>query len=193
MLFRQTFLEGIREGRITLAFRKWKRPSVRSGGTLLTSIGQLHIGEVRRIKLTEITPDDAVRAGYPALAALLAELASRDEGVLHRIEIGPLEADPRLALRASKVSGKAEQEQLIARLDRLDERSTTGAWTRKVLRLIRDRPGVRAGDLCLVMGMEKQPFKINVRKLKAMGLTESLEVGYRLSPRGESVLGTTDR
>ena len=27
-----------------------------------------------------------------------------------------------------------------------------------------------------------------MRKLKAMGLTESLEVGYRLSPRGRAVL-----
>ena len=32
------------------------------------------------------------------------------------------------------------------------------------------------------------PFKLNVRKLKALGLTESLEVGYRLSPRGKSLL-----
>ena len=30
------------------------------------------------------------------------------------------------------------------------------------------------------------PFKRNVRKLKELGLTESLEVGYRLSPRGEA-------
>ena len=31
-------------------------------------------------------------------------------------------------------------------------------------------------------------FKTDVRKLKELGLTESLEVGYRLSPRGEAVL-----
>ncbi len=31
-------------------------------------------------------------------------------------------------------------------------------------------------------------FKTNVRKLKALGLTESLEVGYRLSPRGRAFL-----
>jgi hypothetical protein len=33
------------------------------------------------------------------------------------------------------------------------------------------------------------PFKLDVRKLKELGLTESLRPGYRLSPRGETVLG----
>jgi hypothetical protein len=36
--------------------------------------------------------------------------------------------------------------------------------------------------------MERLPFKANVRKLKALGLTESLDIGYRLSPRGEALL-----
>ncbi|MGQ0764185.1 MAG: hypothetical protein ACT4OZ_00795 [Gemmatimonadota bacterium] len=186
MLFRQHFLDGIRDGRITLAFRKWRRPSVKSGGTLLTAIGQLQIGEVRRVELVEITAIDAHRAGYASLTALRAELDSRAEGDLHRIEIGTVRADPRIALRSASIT-EGEQEALIKRLDRLDA-AADGAWTRRVLRLIRDKPGVRAGDLCRVMGMEKQPFKINVRKLKALGLTESLEVGYRLSPRGQSLL-----
>jgi hypothetical protein len=37
-------------------------------------------------------------------------------------------------------------------------------------------------------GRERLPFKADVRKLKALGLTESLEVGYRLSPRGRAYL-----
>jgi hypothetical protein len=36
--------------------------------------------------------------------------------------------------------------------------------------------------------MEMPPFKVNVRKLKALGLTESLEIGYRLSARGHAWL-----
>jgi hypothetical protein len=48
---------------------------------------------------------------------------------------------------------------------------------------------VRAEDLAHSVGREKQPFKLDVRKLKELGLTESLEIGYRLSPRGEAVLG----
>ena len=37
-------------------------------------------------------------------------------------------------------------------------------------------------------GRERHPFKTDVRKLKELGLTESLEVGYRLSPRGRALL-----
>jgi len=48
--------------------------------------------------------------------------------------------------------------------------------------------GGRAGDLCRMAGQDKMSFKLNVRKLKTLGLTESLEVGYRLSPRGIALL-----
>jgi hypothetical protein len=47
---------------------------------------------------------------------------------------------------------------------------------------------VRAGDLADDFGAEKADFKLDVRKLKGLGLTESLKVGYRLSPRGAVVL-----
>ena len=43
-------------------------------------------------------------------------------------------------------------------------------------------------DLAASLGMEKLPFKRDVRKLKELGLTESLPVGYRLSPRGRAYL-----
>ena len=81
-----------------------------------------------------------------------------------------------------------ERAGLTAKLAKLDANSPVGAWTWRVLELIRDQPAVRAGDICKVVGMERLPFKANVRKLKALGLTESLEVGYRLSPRGEALL-----
>lgn len=37
-------------------------------------------------------------------------------------------------------------------------------------------------------GIGDGSIKRDVRKLKALGLTESLEVGYRLSPRGRAYL-----
>ena len=37
------------------------------------------------------------------------------------------------------------------------------------------------------------PFKLDVRKLKALGLTRSFAVGYEISPRGSSYLGKTKR
>ena len=76
--------------------------------------------------------------------------------------------------------------ELRARLSRLDRHH--GPWTERVLALIERRPATRAADLAEELGWERQPFKLAVRKLKNLGLTESLAVGYRLSPRGRALL-----
>ncbi len=89
-------------------------------------------------------------------------------------------------------STAAELAQLRARLDWLDAAAPEGPWTRRALEAIRSHEGLRAADLCRQVGQERLPFKVNVRKLKALGLTESLEVGYRLSPRGHAVLAAWD-
>ena len=70
----------------------------------------------------------------------------------------------------------------------MDARSTNGPWTTMTLELIATNPGKRAAELAESAQMETKRFKTNVRKLKELGLTESLEVGYRLSPRGRVVL-----
>jgi hypothetical protein len=151
-------------------------------------IGQLRIVQVRQIAEGDITDEDATRAGYVSRQALQEELAGRTEGTLYRIELGALGPDPRVALRMRGSLSGEELASLSVKLAKLDASAPGGPWTRRVLELIRDNPAVRAGDLCRAVGMERLPFKANVRKLKALGLTESLEVGYRLSPRGESLL-----
>ena len=151
-------------------------------------IGQLEIVEVRQIAEDDITDADAIRAGYASRQALRAELAGRTDGTLYRIELGALGPDPRIALRLRSSLSDDELATLRGKLAKLDASATSGPWTRRVLQLIHDRPAVRAGDLCHEVNMERLPFKANVRKLKALGLTESLEVGYRLSPRGEALL-----
>jgi hypothetical protein len=188
MLFRQHFLRGIRDGTITVAFRRWQRPSVKSGGTLLTGIGQLQISSVSPVKLADISEKDARRAGFESLGDLLAELRRQSSGKFYRIELGALRADPRIALRSNaKLTGDTLRN-LRDRLQRLDAHSADGAWTMRTLEVIRSHPGVRAGDLCGLVGQTIVRFKPNVRKLKSLGLTESLDVGYRLSPRGIAFL-----
>jgi hypothetical protein len=188
MLLRSEVLAGISRGTITLAFRRWLRPSVRAGGTLLTARGQLEIGAVERVEPEQISDADAVRAGYASRALLLAELARRDAGDLYRVELGALRPDPRQALRASPATDAAEIERLLGRLRRLDAASSTGPWARRTLELIAAHPALRAARLCQLAGRELAPFKLDVRKLKSLGLTESLEVGYRISPRGQALL-----
>jgi hypothetical protein len=184
MIFRQQFLDGIRDGTITLAFRRWRRPSVRRGGTLLTAVGQLDIVSVDEVAMTRISDADARCAGYASRDQLLTELTARAEGKVYRVELGALRPDPRVALRQSATIVDAERGEIARRLQRFDSSAADGAWTRKTLEIIRAHPGRRAGDLCRLVGLEKLQFKTNVRKLKALGLTESLEIGYRLSPRG---------
>ncbi|MGH7471229.1 MAG: hypothetical protein ACRENP_25040 [Longimicrobiales bacterium] len=186
MILDRNTLDQIARGDVTLAFRKWRRPTVRTGGTLLTSVGQLEIGSVAVIETEAITAEDARLAGYPSKEALLAEL-NRREGVIYRIELGAIRPDPRIALRETPLDAR-QTEDLHQRLSRLDAASPEGPWTLKVLQVIRDHPGLRAADLCQLVSQERDRFKPNVRKLKKLGLTISLEVGYRLSPRGETYL-----
>ena len=188
MLFRKEFLEGIRSGAVDLAFRRWRRPSVKAGGTLLTPVGQLVIRSVRQVNPNAVSAKDARRAGYASREDLLEELQRRREGEIYRVELGPLHADPRIALREKPADTEDAYEDLRQRLGRLDARAPEGAWTLHVLQTLSEHPGVRAGDLGGLVVQEKEHFKLNVRKLKNLGLTESLGTGYRLSRRGEVLL-----
>lgn len=190
MLFDQRTMAGIGDGSVDVAFRRWRRPTVRAGGTLITGAGVLSIDELTVVELDEITADDARRAGADSLDDLLVELAHR-EGQLYRIGFHVAGPDPRLGLRERVDMSGVEATELERRLARLDAASGHGPWTSAVLVLIDARPGVRAGDLADELGRERLAFKADVRKLKALGLTESLEVGYRLSPRGRAWLDRT--
>ena len=187
MLFRQDVLRRIGKGEVTLAFRRWRRPTVKAGGTLRTRVGVLAIASVELVDEERLTDADARRAGAADREALLARLPG--EGSLHRIEFRLAGPDPRIALRERSHISPAERAEIDARLARLDAASRHGPWTATVLEMISDEPGTRAPDLAATLGRETPRFKADVRKLKELGLTESLEVGYRLSPRGRAYYG----
>jgi hypothetical protein len=186
MLFRQETLQRIGAGEVTVAFRRWRRPTVKAGGTLRTRAGVLAIESVEPVDEDSISDADARRAGARDRQALLSTL--RPEGTLHRVEFRLQGPDPRVALRAKAEIDARERAEIDARLARFDAASRHGPWTRRVLELIAERPATLAADLAAELGREKAPFKADVRKLKELGLTESLEKGYRLSPRGRSYL-----
>ena len=97
-------------------------------------------------------------------------------------------ADPRIALREQDALSDAEIEGLLRRLRRLDAGSAEGPWTLRVLAAIEEQPGVVSTTLAERLGCERAWLKPQVRKLKNLGLTVSLRVGYELSPRGRIVL-----
>ena len=193
MLLNRKTLDGIAEGQISLAFRRWKRPTVRPGGTLKTVIGVLAIDIVEPVRESDITERSARSAGYGSRAELLAELKPRPGTRLFRIRLRFAGADPRIALREQASLTTAEVNELSRRLSRFDKRCKHGPWTIRVLKLIDERPATLASTLAAAGGFEKQWFKSSVRKLKELGLTESLAIGYRLSPRGKSLLGLVVR
>jgi hypothetical protein len=191
VLFPAGDLAAIRAGAIDLAFRRWKRPAVRPGARLRTAAGVIEILDVARIDLDAITGEEARRAGADR-DALLARLAAFPTGDLYRLALRYAVEDPRAALREAVPTGD-ELAAILARLARVDAASRHGPWTTAVLSLIAANEGVRAAELATRLGRETLAFKADVRKLKELGLTESLEVGYRLSPRGRAVLGFISR
>jgi len=191
VLLQRPVLEQILRGEITLVFRRWLRPSVKAGGTLKTSLGVLAIDALERIEERDISESDARAAGYRDRPVLLAEL-SRREGELYKIALHHAGADPRVQLREQSELGAAEVAELRQRLDRFDAASRSGPWTRPALRAIARRPAVLAAKLAQELGQPTVEFKRNVRKLKELGLTESLDVGYRVSPRGSRLLEHLD-
>lgn len=180
MLFKAPVLDAIAEGKVDLAFRRWRKPTVKAGGTLTTRVGVLAIDEVAIVSPETLTEADARRAGYRDVASLHADTGNHLP--LHRIAFRLIGEDPRKAMRED--DSDAALDEVEAKLARLDARKP---WTAEVLALIAANPGVRAPDLAARLGRETLAFKMDVRKLKALGLTESLEVGYRLSPRGQAL------
>ena len=188
MLFPLRILDAIRDGRVDLAFRRWERARVRPGSRLRTAVGVLEAEKVEVVERASLGDEEARRAGFESTDDLRAMLDERDRGEIHRIELRYAGADPRVELRAKAALSESELAEIARKLERLDQASRHGPWTRAVLELIAKKPEVRAEDLAAELGREKLPFKRDVRKLKELGLTESLNLGYRLSPRGKAVL-----
>jgi hypothetical protein len=186
-MIRPSELRAIQDGGIDLAFRRWERPRVVVGTKMRTSVGLVEVTSVSEVAVESLTEEDARRAGSPSLAALVAALEAKADRPAWRVGLRHAGADPRAELRAA-VPTKEEVAAIVARLERLDRASSSGPWTRTTLDLIDRNPERRAPDLAAKVGRETAAFKTDVRKLKELGLTESLAIGYRLSPRGEVVV-----
>lgn len=188
MLLRAAELNAIRAGRVDLAFRRWDRPRLRVGTRMRTAIGLVEATVVEEIAVEAISEAEARRAGAGSRDELLARLARRPEHPIFRIGLRFAGGDPRVALREQADLSDEEHAQIVRRLERLDLASRNGPWTRSALAMIDRRPAVRAAELAHELGRETPAFKRDVRKLKELGLTESLPTGYRLSPRARALM-----
>lgn len=197
LLFQKRFHDGLVSGSITLTFRRWKRPHVKVGGRYRCHpIGVLEVDAIDTVPVDRISRSDARRAGFDTVSALV--------DYMRRASDEPLENDSPVyrvafhyggdgdrvslalddALSAEDVDGIGQK---LARLDR------QGPWTDKTMKLIEKHPRVAASQLAAKLKRERLPFKADVRKLKRLGLTQSFEVGYEISPRGRAYLAATRR
>jgi hypothetical protein len=180
---------GIRDGTITVLFRRWRRRQVTAGNVYRTAAGRIIVESVNEVSPDRIRHADARAAGYRTVAEAVADLRGDESDPVYLLRLRPLDSpDPREVLAHDADLSTSDIEEITHRLARYDKASPRGPWTEATLDIISRRPAIRAGDLAAELGREMPPFKVDVRKLKNLGLTFSLEKGYRLSPRGEAYL-----
>lgn len=195
LLFKREFWAGLQDGSITLTFRRWASARVKPGGRYRCHpIGVLQVDDVQQVSVRSITAADARAAGFADKPALLEYLAAA----------GPVAPDDRLWRIALHHGGDGDRVEIAlddalqpddvaaitATLTRMDAR---GPWTAATLAIIGAHPRIAASRLAAALGRETAPFKLDVRKLKRLGLTQSFEVGYEISPRGRAYLDATKR
>lgn len=187
MLFKKEFKEAIRTGRITRTYRAWKRPQAKLGNRYnLAPDGVIEVHRIAQVLLRDITDTNARKAGFPNKEKLISYLKHPVDEPVYQVDFTYVGAgrvrSPVIDPASSEVAAE-----LVIKLGNMDQRAES-AWTETTLTLIKARPGKRAADLAPVLGWPTATFKSQVRKLKALGLTLSLETGYQLSPRGNQVL-----
>ncbi|MDX1882938.1 hypothetical protein [Mycolicibacterium sp. 120270] len=188
MLLNRDTAEGIANGKITLVLRRWDVPRAKKGGTQRTSVGTIRIDAVTQYPADyRVTAAQARAAGYPSAKAAQADLDRRPAKHTYVIKVSYLAPDERQALAADDHLTEDDVEAIATRLRRWDA-AAEAPWTHEYLALIAANEAVRAPDLAARLGMETARFKRRVRQLKGLGLTISLDVGYRISPRGRAYL-----
>lgn len=200
MLFQKRFHVGLVDGSITLSFRRWERPQVKAGGRYRCHpIGVLMVDDVRPVTVDEIGDDDAGRAGFESLEELIAYMRSGREAPLladttvFRVEFHYAGDEDARPTAFSEELSDHEVETLSKRLQAMDAASPSGPWTWQALDMIVAHPHRRAGDLAEMLGRERLDFKKDVRRLKALGLTVSHEIGYSISVRGAAFMRLAKR
>jgi hypothetical protein len=192
MLFTAATLRGLAEGRVSFTYRRWEVVRPKVGSRFTTSAGVVEVTSITAADEQHLTAQDATEAGFDSVTDLVKWCRAKGQGDLYRVGIVLAGPDPRVALRVQAALDPTDLVALNSKLDRMD-RAAEQPWTRSTLRQIERLPGVVSTELAAEAGQERRTYKLRVRRLKTLGLTESLERGYRLSPRGQAYLNTFEQ
>jgi hypothetical protein len=196
VLLNRDTADGIANGSITLVLRRWDVPRAKAGGTQRTPAGTIRIDAVTEYPGSHrVTAAQARAAGYPDAKSAQKDLDRRPARHTYAIAVSYLAPDERPELASDDQLSDADVDTISKRLQRWDT-AAEAPWTRQYLTMIAANEAVRAPDLAVRVGLDTPRFKRRVRQLKGLGLTISLDVGYRISPRGRAFLarqGTIER
>ncbi|MFF2083045.1 hypothetical protein ACFVVM_04685 [Nocardia sp. NPDC058176] len=188
MILTDRIARGVAAGDVVHVFRRWARPGVRAGTRLHTSAGVVEIVAVDPIAAHDITDADAHAAGERDAATVTASFRGSPDDQVYRIRVRYAGPDERVELSSRADLSAHEIDEITAALARLDRASRRGPWTAVVLAAVAAHPGLRAAEVAVLLDRDKDSLKLDVRKLKNLGLTRSLEIGYEISPRGAAFL-----
>jgi hypothetical protein len=194
LLFQKRFHAGLVSGAVRLTFRRWQKPHVKPGGRYRCHpIGVLQVDAVSRVRAADVTAADARLAGFSSVDELLGYAASAPGGPmgpeteLWRVELHHGGDGDRVDVALDDALTADDIAAIRTRLERW------GDWPLPTMRLIQKHPRIAASKLAAKLGRDTLPFKVDVRKLKKLGLTQSFEVGYELSPRGTVFLAAAGK
>ncbi|MEX0783756.1 MAG: ASCH domain-containing protein [Dehalococcoidia bacterium] len=191
MLFTNDQRRRVLAGEMTATIRAWQAPQVKAGKRYrFDDEHELVVHTVELTSLDALTPADLAAAGFGSRAdfdAALPRFANdRPTGPFYVVRFT---LEPR---RQLPPAAPPEIEKLLARLDKLDRLSEHGPWTRATLATIAANPRLVSTKLAEQLSRERFSLKADVRKLKAMGLTRSHDVGYDITDLGRQVLAAVD-
>lgn len=174
-------------GEFRVTFRLWKSAHVKKGAVYPTGFGgSYRIVDVRSVRAGSLTESDAWAAGSPSKRALIEKVGAHTRAKvtsatrLFRVDFEYRDEEP------PKKSALSVDD-AIKRMKRLDD-NRGKAWTKRALELVELHPHTLARELAKEAGFERMDFKLHVRKLKALGLTNSHTIGYSLTDLGQAVL-----
>jgi hypothetical protein len=90
MEFSRELRDDVIAGDITLSFRLWRRPKVRTGGRYPVGPALIEVDSVELVPFATVTPDEVRRCGEPDLESLRRRTAHAgpvaDDTLVYRVE-----------------------------------------------------------------------------------------------------------
>ena len=185
MQFTKPYKQAIAAGTLTRTYRRWKSPQAKVDGTYnIHPYGAILVTSISQLRLQDASIKDIQQSGFDSANAIAEHLKTSLNETVYCVHFRYIGTDAVKQIDTGRLP-TIELEAISIKLMRMNK---TKLWTHHALRLVRDQPAKRAADLAPILEMDLPTFKRNMRKLKNLGLTLSLETGYQITARGTQMI-----